>query len=243
MSGADPTSTGQPAGEAFLVNPRGGVKGPGVLLLHSWWGLTDAVKDLAERIADEGYTVIAPDLLDGRRPSTIEEGEDALAAVSPDDLSGLVLSSAHALCSVAKDQSAPIGVVGLSMGGSMALWLSARLPESVAAVVTFYGAQSIDFDEATASYLGHFGDADQLVSEEDRVVTESFIRLGGKDTEFHVYEGADHWFFEVGDYHHPESAELAWTRTVSFLATTLLADDASKPGAESTETEGDEPGV
>lgn len=224
MTGNDSKPTGQLAGEAFLVNPRGGIKGPGVLLLHSWWGLTEDVKDLAERIADEGYTVIAPDLLGGQQPSTVEEGEAALASISPDELSGIVLSSAHALRAVAKDRSAPIGVVGLSMGGSMALWLSARLPDSVAAVVTFYGAQSIDFDDATAAYLGHFGDADELVSEEDRVVTESFIRLGENDTEFHVYDGAGHWFFEVGEHRDPAAAELAWTRTVDFLAGTLPTD-------------------
>lgn len=214
-------STGNAAGEAFLVNPRGGVKGPGVLLLHSWWGFTEEVKDLAERIADEGYTVIAPDLMDGARPATAEEGEAALAALSPDELSGLVLSSAHALRSVAVDPTASIGVIGLSMGGSMALWLSARLPDSVSAVVTFYGAQSIDFDDATATYLGHFGDQDHLIDEEERVVTESFIRLGGRDTEFHVYEGAGHWFFEPGEHFNANAAELAWTRTVDFLKTHL----------------------
>jgi carboxymethylenebutenolidase len=221
MSSNDAGHAGQTAGEAFLVNPRGGEKGPGVLLLHSWWGLTEEIKDLAERLADEGYTVIAPDLLGGQRPATAEEGEAALAALSPDDLSGLVLSSAHAVRSVARDKTAPIGVVGLSMGGSMALWLSARLPESVAAVVTFYGAQSIDFDDATARYLGHFGDEDHMVSEEDRVVTESFIRLGENETDFHVYQGAGHWFFEHGEHHDPEAAEVAWSRTVEFLASVL----------------------
>lgn len=221
MSGTDSSPTGSAAGEAFLVNPRGGVKGPGVLLLHSWWGLTEQVKDLAERIADEGYTVIAPDLMDGAQPTTIEEGEAALASISPDELSGLVMSSANALRAVAKEQGAPIGVVGLSMGGSMALWLSARLPESVVAVVTFYGTQSIDFDDATAAYLGHFGDQDHMVDEEERVVTESFIRLGGRDAEFHVYEGAGHWFFEPGEHHHPDAAALAWTRTTDFLQTHL----------------------
>lgn len=221
MSGTDSSPSGHTSGEAFLVNPRGGSKGPGVLLLHSWWGLTEEVKDLAERIADEGFTVIAPDLMDGARPTTIEEGEAALAELSPDEMSGLVMSSAHALRAVAKDQTAPIGVVGLSMGGSMALWLSARLPESVAAVVTFYGAQSIDFDEANATYLGHFGDQDHMIDEEERVVTESFIRLGGRDTTFHVYEGAGHWFFESGEHYNAEAAGLAWSRTAEFLKTHL----------------------
>ena len=192
-----------------------------MLLLHSWWGLTEEVKDLAERIADEGYTVVAPDLMEGARPDTAEEGEAALAALSPDELSSLVLSSAHALRAVSVDPSAPIGVIGLSMRGSMALWLSARLPESVSAVVTFYGTQSIDFDDATATYLGHFGGQDHLIDEEERVVTEAFIRLGGRDTEFHVYDGAGHWFFEPDDHHDAAAAELAWQRTVDFLKTHL----------------------
>ncbi len=229
MSGHDSGHAGTPAGEAFLVNPRGGVKGPGILLLHSWWGLTDEVKDLAERIADEGYTVLAPDLLGGARPTTVDEGEAALAQVRPDDISGAVLASAHALRAVALDPMAPIGVIGLSMGGSMALWLAARLPESVAAVVTFYGAQSIDFDEASATFMGHFGDADHMVSEEDRVVTESFIRLGDNETEFHVYEKAGHWFFEPGEHHDADASDLAWTRTIEFLARTILTPPNPRP--------------
>ncbi len=60
-----------------------------------------------------------------------------------------------------------------------------------------------------------------MVSEEDRVVTESFIRLGGRDTEFHLYPGVRHWFFEEGDSHDPEAAELAWERTLAFLKRTI----------------------
>ncbi len=222
-SSAD-SRAGHKAGDAYLVNPRGGVRGPGVLILHSWWGLTESVKDLAERVADLGYTVIAPDLMAGVQPKTIAEGEEALAEISPDELSGLVMSAAHTLRAVAVDQTRPIGVVGFSMGGSMALWLAARLPESVRAVVTFYGTQSIDFDDSEASFQGHFGDADQMVDEEDRVVTEAFIRMGNNITDFHLYEGAGHWFFEDGEFHDPAAAELAWQRTADFLAKELPAD-------------------
>ena len=221
-SGSVPHPTGgRPSGEAFFVGPKTGDRGPGVLLLHSWWGLTEWTKDLATRIADEGYTVLAPDLLGGELPLNRDEGEAALAELSPDELSSLVLSSAQVLQNAAAGEDEPIVVIGLSMGASMAFWLSARLPDTVTGVVTFYGAQSIDFDPSTATYLGHFAENDHLVSEEDRVVTESFIRLGENDTEFHVYPGTSHWFFEPGDTYDPEAAELAWERTREFLARQL----------------------
>ena len=215
-SGSSPF-TNRSAGEAFLVEPPGGEKGPGVLVLHSWWGLNDWSRDFGRRLAAEGFVVLIPDLFDGVQPVTEAEGEAVLAGVDPDQLSGLVMSSAHTLRALTDDPDRPIAVLGFSMGASLALWLSARLNTSINAVVAFYGAQSIDFDDATAIYQGHFADDDHIVSEEDRVVTESFIRLGGRETEFHLYPGTKHWFFEAGDNYDEEAAELAWTRTRDFL--------------------------
>ena len=208
--------TNRKAGEAFLVSPEGG-DGPGLLVLHSWWGLNPWVRDFCRRLADRGYTVLAPDMFDGVQPVTEAEGEAVLADQSPDALSGLVMSSAQTLRAASVDPNKPIGVIGFSMGASLGMWLSARMTRDVRAVVAFYGAQSIDFDDATAVYQGHFAEDDHIVTEEDRVVTESFIRLGGRDTEFHVYPGAKHWFFEEGDNYDDEAAELAWDRMVEFL--------------------------
>lgn len=226
-----PASGNRLSGEAFFVGPPGGGKGPGVLILHSWWGLTDWVKDFATRVADEGYTVLAPDLMGGATPVTAEEGETVLGALNPDELSSLVLSSAQVVQNASAGDEEPMAVIGLSMGASMAFWLSARLPDAVSAVVTFYGAQSIDFDSANAVYQGHFAENDHLVSEEDRVVTESFIRLGDNQTEFHLYPGTEHWFFEPGDSYHPEAAEHAWERTVDFLARNLGSMSEPEPSS------------
>jgi carboxymethylenebutenolidase len=187
-------------------------------VLHSWWGLNEWVRDFCRRLAGEGYTVLAPDLFDGVQPVTEAEGEAVLAGVDADELSGLVMSSAHTLRAMSQDASRPIAVVGFSMGASLALWLSARIGRAINAAVAFYGAQSIDFEEATADYQGHFAENDRFVSDDDRVVTESFIRLGGRETEFHVYPGTHHWFFEEGPNYEPAAAELAWERMVSFLA-------------------------
>ncbi len=212
--------TNRRAGEAFLIDPKGG-PGAGVLVLHSWWGLNPWTKEFCRRLAGVGFTALAPDLFDGVQPITEAEGEAVLASVDADELSGLVMSSAQALRAASVDPERPIAVIGFSMGASLALWLSARLTTEVRAVVSFYGAQSIDFDDATAIYQGHYAEDDHVVSEEDRVVTESFIRLGGRETDFHLYPGTKHWFFEEGDNFDEGAAETAWKRVEAFLARTL----------------------
>lgn len=156
--------------------------------------------------------------MEGETPDTALEGEAALAKVEPNNLSGLVLASVGVLQRAAEGEDQPIAVIGFSMGASLALWLAARAPDQVKTVVAFYGAQSIDFDEADAQFQGHFADNDHMVSEEDRVTTEAFLRLGNNETDFHLYPDTSHWFFETGDTFDPEAAELAWTRTKDFLA-------------------------
>ncbi len=214
--------TNRRAGEAFLIDPTGG-PGPGVLVLHSWWGLTPWTKELCRRLAGIGFTALAPDLFDGVQPMTEAEGEAVLGSLDPDELSGLVMSSAQTLRAASADPARPIAVVGLSMGASLALWLSARLTAEVGSVVVFYGAQSIDFDDASAEYQGHFAEDDDFVTEEDRVVTESFIRLGGRKTDFHLYPGTRHWFFEDGENYDEPAATLAWDRMQEFLLASIEA--------------------
>jgi dienelactone hydrolase len=44
--------------------------GRGVLLLHSYWGLTSSVKSRADGLADKGYTVLAPEINIGELPGS-----------------------------------------------------------------------------------------------------------------------------------------------------------------------------
>ncbi len=212
-----------PAGSGYLVNPPGGVRGPGVLVLHSWWGLTPFFRQLCDRLADAGYTVLAPDLLDGQQPLTPDEAEAALAAADINSTAGLVIASAKALRSAAAEPAAPIGVIGFSMGASWALWLSARAAEDVGATVAFYGTQSIDFGSANSAYLGHFAEYDELVTEDEVVELEAHLKLLGLDATFHRYPGTTHWFFEEDREvaNSPEASTAAWERTIEFLRAKL----------------------
>jgi carboxymethylenebutenolidase len=217
------------AGSAYLVAPDDG-PGPGVLVLHSWWGLTPAVKQLCDRLADAGFVALAPDLCDGGIPETAAEAELELAESDPNVTAALILSSVVALRSQTDDPDGPISVMGYSMGASWALWLGTRQPDSVRAVVIYYGTQDSDFDDLDAPVLGHFAETDDLVSRDEETEMFAHLRLAGRDVEFHRYPGTHHWFAETG---HPEdavydgtAAALAWSRTIEFL-TAVNARDAS----------------
>lgn len=203
---------------AYVVAPRSG-SGPGVLLLHGWWGLTPFVRRLCDRLADDGFVVMAPDLFDGRTAETPDEAEELLGSLSVDRAADLVLSTPVTLRNLPATDDHPIAVVGLSMGASLAFWLATRAPDQIAAAVGFYGTQDIDFEPATAAFLGHFAEHDELVDDDDVVEMEAHLRLLDKDVEFHRYAGTGHWFIEEDRpaAHDPAAATLAWDRTVAFL--------------------------
>ena len=210
---------GTTAGEAYLVRPDDR-PGHGVLVLHSWWGLSPGVKRVVERLADAGYTALAPDLTEGVVTDDPDEAQRLLAESDPNATAALVLSSVVALRAHSADPEGPIAVLGYSMGASWGLWLATRQPDSVDAVVAYYGTQNIDFDDLSAPVLGHYAEIDPLVTEDDLTEMHARLLLSEKSIEVHRYEGARHWFAEEDrpDFHDPAAADLAWERTLAFLA-------------------------
>lgn len=60
--------------KGYLAIPDRG-EGPGVLVLHAWWGLNDFFKNLCDRLAGEGFAAFGPDLYDGKIAVSIEEAK------------------------------------------------------------------------------------------------------------------------------------------------------------------------
>lgn len=84
------------AGSAYVVTPASGT-GPGVLVLHGWWGLTPFFKAVCDRLADAGFVALAPDLHEGQTADTPDEAEAILAATDPNLGARLVLAGASTL--------------------------------------------------------------------------------------------------------------------------------------------------
>jgi carboxymethylenebutenolidase len=206
---------------AYFVQADDG-PGPGVLVLHSLWGLTSSVKGLCDGLADRGYTVLAPDINCGELPETEQEGIDRLGAASPDRLASLVLSSAKLL----HDQSTEgtIGIIGFGMGGSLGLWASVRLRDLVGAVVSFYGTQQIDFAGSESAYLVHFAEEDDYITDDEAAFMEATMGLESLPVQVITYPGTQHGFCEPdGDTFDPGAFEQAWGRTLEFLEVELKA--------------------
>lgn len=202
---------------AYFVSPPEG-PGPAVLLLHSWWGLTPFFRRLADRLAERGYTVLAPDLTQGETFADAAEAQEFLADLDADRLAALTLSAAQIVRDRSADPAGTVNVVGFSMGASLGLWASVRASHLVSKVVAFYGVQSIDFAGASAEYQLHLADDDHLVSDDEAAFMEATMGMENLPVDTYRYPGTSHFFFERDqEEYDADAAAVAWERVLGFL--------------------------
>jgi carboxymethylenebutenolidase len=206
--------------EGFLAEPTTG-KGPGVLVLHAWWGLNETMKAFCRRLADSGFVAFAPDLYHGKIAATIPEAESLGSALDANYLQAKAeIADATLFLKERASQAAPgLAVIGFSLGAYYALDLASAHPEHIHSVVLFYGTGPADFSASKASYLGHFAEQDPYESKSNVDELEAALREAGRPVTFYRYPGTGHWFFEPDrpDAFNQEAANLAWDRTLAFL--------------------------
>ena len=213
---------------AYYSEAKGGKgNGPGIILCHAWWGLNEFFTELADRLSAEGFTVLAPDLYDGRIASTIPEAEALVSTLEGNGGADKAVAREQAALdyllnsSNVHGQDARIGAIGFSMGAAYVTWLATLRPE-IAAVVLFYGGTdwNADYHEnATAPLQGHWASDDQFESNEGAVQAfEAKMKAAGHTPAFYTYPNTGHWFFETNrPEYDPEASKLAWKRTLAFL--------------------------
>lgn len=214
--------------EGYLSSPSKHI-GPGVLVLHAWWGLSDTIKAFCDRLSKEGFTAFAPDLYHGRVAATIPEAEKLGHELdgSFSQAKAEIDAAARYLADITEPVSPTLAVVAFSMGVYYALDLAASRPELLRKVVIFYGTGDGDYRSSKAEYLGHFAGQDQFEPAEYVDRLEQALKQAGRPILFHRYPGTGHWFFEPdrADAYNPAAAELAWSRTLVFLKTPAGSGD------------------
>ena len=214
---------GDGIGNGYLAIPASN-EGPGVLVLHAWWGLNEFFKGLCDRLASQGFVAFAPDLYGhGSVASTIEEAKEQMSKLEFEQAKKIAMGAVEFLHGHPAVSSPVIGAVGFSMGAAWAIQLSVIRPETVVAVVLFYGMDLADFTVAKAAYLGHFAENDGWEDMEWVRKMEGEMKAAGREVTLYTYPNAGHWFVEENrpDVYDESAAELAWERTLTFLRSQL----------------------
>ncbi|MDX1404736.1 MAG: dienelactone hydrolase family protein, partial [Woeseiaceae bacterium] len=201
---------------------------PGVIVIHEWWGLNDRVRAMADRIAAEGYVVLAVDLFGGKSTRSPAEARELLVSVleNPAPAEDNIRQAYQFL--VDSGQAPRIGVLGWDFGGGWALNTAMLLPDEIDAAVIYYGQVIADqrrLAPVNVPILGLFGAQDRGIPVDSVRQFELALENLGKNFEIEIYPKAKHAFADPGSANYDAAiAEQAWARTLAFLDLHLSID-------------------
>jgi carboxymethylenebutenolidase len=217
---------------AYLCRPAGAGPHPAVIVVMEAFGLNGHIKDVAARIAGEGYVTMAPDLYHRfgspiipyadvpKAIDTLKKLEDAKVMAEI----GAVIAHLKGLKEVRADR---IGITGFCMGGRVTFLSASQHAADIKAAVAFYGGgiaaeapnAPINFaDKIRCPVLCFFGETDQMIPLDQVKKVEDTLKRLSKTYVVKVYKGAGHGFFcnERASYH-AESAKDAWEQARSWF--------------------------
>lgn len=223
----------------FLALPERGPC-PGIAMIHDVWGLGAHARDIAQRLADEGFAALALDLYRRLDAVAIEDPGAWMRALSDPQVLGDVQAAVELLAKQPITQGKGIGAIGFCMGGMYALMAASRC-SGLRASVAFYGllshqhgilhsAASLDPErkpheplalasELRCPLLAFYGDRDEFVPLADIELLKQRVARSAQPAEVVVYPGAGHAF--MNDTRpaafRPGIAASAWSRMLVFL--------------------------
>jgi carboxymethylenebutenolidase len=207
--------------QAYLARPRGGGKYPAVIVIHENRGLNEHIRDVARRLAAEGFAALAPDLLSRvggtAKMRTQHEATEAIGllpvfAIIDDLKAGFAYLEHHP-----EVEPARIASVGFCWGGWRSFTLATVEPKLHRAVVFYGTSPESGYESIRAPVLAHYARWDNRITG-NALWTEEMMRNAGKRYQYYVYEETDHAFFnDTGPRHNPKASALAWQRTLKFL--------------------------
>lgn len=228
---------------AFAAQPSVSGKFPGVIVVQEAFGLNAHIKDVAARLAREGYATLAPDLYYREKSGVVayDNLPEAIRLMSTlwDDKT--VQDMGAAIVYLQRQpfvRAERIGVTGFCMGGRVT-FLTACLNPAVKAAAPFYGGgigsvmqasertpkAPLEYaDRLEAPMLLFFGGNDPFIPPEEVEKIRRRLDELKKPAETVVYPDAPHGFFcNERDSYRADAAGDAWRRLLTFFGRHLQA--------------------
>ncbi|MBB3394027.1 MULTISPECIES: dienelactone hydrolase family protein [unclassified Rhizobium] len=215
------------AGEmkGYLVEPKDASGKLGaVIVIHENRGLNPHIRDVARRMALEGFIALAPDFL-SPNGGTPENEDKAREMFSTLDRPATVANAEATLAYLTKldNSNGKVGVIGFCWGGGLVNDFATKSPE-LKAGVAYYGAQpqAADVPNIKAALMLHYAGLDDRINAGIDAYKKA-LQENGKDFQIFVYDGVNHAFNNdtSSARYDKKAADLAWSRTVEFLKKNL----------------------
>jgi carboxymethylenebutenolidase len=204
----------------YLARRKGAAKRPAVIVIHENRGVNPHIKDVARRLAVDGFLAFAMDALSplGGTPADEDEARERIGKLDHADTLAR-FAAAVPFLAAHPESSGKVGAVGFCWGGAMANRLAAA-GTSLAASVAYYGMPlpAEEVPKVTAALLLHYAGLDERINA-GMPAYEAALKANGKTYEQYVYEGANHAFNNDTNTarYDKGAADLAWGRTIAFL--------------------------
>jgi carboxymethylenebutenolidase len=209
---------------AYAAKPKDRSIAPAVIVIHENRGLNPHIKDVARRIALEGFHAFAVDMLSpfGGTPADEDEARTLIGKLDADTTVAKLAAIADQL-EMVKTHQRKVGAVGFCWGGGMVGRLAASAPGLDAGVV-YYGRQPSAEETAAikARMMLHYAGLDERINA-GIADFESALDAAGVDYQRFIYEGAQHAFNNDTNAarYDKGAADAAWGRTIAFFKETL----------------------
>ena len=207
--------------KGYLVRPKDET-GPlgSVIVIHENRGLNPHIRDVARRMALEGFIALAPDFLSpsGGTPDDEDKARDMIGKLDPAVTVADAEASLQFLAGL-DGANGKVGAIGFCWGGGLVNRLATKSPDLKAAVA-YYGAQppAKDVPAIKAALLLHYAGLDERINAGIDAYRKA-LEENGKTFEIHIYDGVNHAFNNdtSAARYDKAAADLAWQRTVAFL--------------------------
>lgn len=212
---------GHGKGRGYLVVPsKIDDKAPAVLVVHENRGLNPYVRDVARRLAKQGFVAFAPDALFplGGYPGNDDDGRAMQRSMDREKIDQDFVAAARYL-KTHPSGTGKLGVVGFCFGGYVCNMLAAAAPELIDAAVPFYGtpAEGDLVKNVKAPIMLQFAENDKRVNA-TWPDYEVALRASNVNYTAHFYPSTQHGFHnDSTSRYDPKAAELAWLRTLAFF--------------------------
>jgi carboxymethylenebutenolidase len=207
---------------AFVAQPDDDARHPGVVLIQEWWGIEPHIRDLAQKLAAEGFVVAVPDLYQGKIATEPNDAQRMSMMIrgNVDKAAKKIIGALDTLKAMPNVEPKKLGLMGFCIGGFMTLVVASRYPD-LGAVVAFYGAgydpTPEEVAKVNAPVLAIYGSKDQSIPMDQIEKIQRLYKAAGKDLTVKIYDASHAFINPAHGMGNEKAAAEAWPLAVNFL--------------------------